>query len=236
MTSSRPLLFDFDGVILRNNAIQKIVEKKSAKYTEKKLRVSKNNGVNLNKILYTQYGHTAIGVAKMLELDYKHIVKEFNDSVYNDLMYEDIMKEHILFDDFERLRFLNEGLDIFKAEGLTDVYTCGLYTNAPLEWCENILAFMGYDIYSMFDKNRLFTSDNGYLKPDEHSYKYVEKKEEELGWIPGSDYPIQFIDDSLKNILPIMNDENWRTTWISDDDPKALRTLIEKEVTKRKTF
>ena len=230
--STHPMLFDFDGVILRNSVIQKIVETKAAKYVEKKLKLSSNNGVNLNKILYTHYGHTALGVAKLLEVDYKHIVQEFNDIVYKDFRYEFLMKEHLNFDDYERVHNLNNGLDIIKAEGLQDVYTCGLYTNAPMEWCENTLAFMGYDVYDLFDKNQCFTSDNGYLKPHKDSYTFVENRQEEMGWTPELSPPIHFIDDSLKNLLPVMNNDNWKITWMSEDEPTVLHSLIEKEIHK----
>lgn len=231
-TVRAPILFDFDGVILKNDKLGKYIETKAAKYVQKKLKVSETNGVNLNKILYRVYGHTVVGVSKTLEIDYKDITQEFNEFVYKDLHYHTLLNSTLSFIDTERLKYLHEGISVLKQNNLEQAYPVGLFTNAPLEWCINTMAFMGYDLNELFNEAHIYTSDTCLLKPQIDFYVHVEKQSQKHGWLPNGEHPIHFIDDSITNITPIIDNMNWKFTWLNSNNPMLLKTIIQKRMIK----
>lgn len=144
----------------------------------------------VNRVYYKTHGHTAIGVDP---LNYKQHILEYNDFVFSNVNYAHL-KHNITKDNEDALKRLTSSIKDEKY---------GLFTNAPLSWCENICWSANVDIYSFIDDTRCFTSDDGLIKPKKQIYEYVES---EL-----NDEHICFIDDNEINFKEISNKNRWET-------------------------
>lgn len=213
------ILLDFDGIILRNEKINKIIEEKSIDFVHKKLNKSHFKSERINKFLYKTYGHTANGIANYTSEKLEDIVLDYNDFVFDNINYQDL-SSYLTKDDKVRIKMLSHRSKIYE-------HKYGLFTNAPLSWCVSLFNFLEEDLFNMIDKDKVFTSDGGVLKPNKLVYEKVENNLENK---------IHFIDDSNINLLPIKNNNKWETHLVHSDDIKDLTDIIEKihNITSRK--
>ena len=176
----KTLLFDFDGVLIKNSKLESIIEDKSVEFISKRLH-NPPNPKDLNRDFYRNFGHTAIGLKyhikkkHKLQLDCNEYINDYNEYVFSNINYDDlktyISKENV-----------------------------GIFTNAPSTWCENIAMLMDFDIYEHVNEDFMFTSNEGLVKPILSSYNNVEEK---------INTDILFIDDSIQNLLPILYNDRW---------------------------
>jgi hypothetical protein len=218
------ILLDFDGIIFRNKAFTRIIEKKSIEFVEKYWNVSASHSKFLNKILYKKHGHTANGLAKLTKNSLPDVIKDYNDYVFvknvKHYEFEGLLNK----DDYVRFDTLSH----YMRNNMDGKY--GLFTNAPLVWCETVSLMIGYDLSHIIDYDKVFTSDEGLLKPNMDAYNNVTG-------VLSSEEKIHFIDDSVLNIEPVFNLENWEGYHINSNDPKtivdALKTIPDKFVVKQ---
>ena len=193
----KTLLFDFDGVLIKNNKIEKIIEEKSIEYVSRKLK-NHSDPKKLNRSFYKKYGHTAIGLKHFLHKEnnnidnYAELVLDYNQFVFSNIDFNDIKK------------YINKN-DIVHINNLLSISgnyysNVGIFTNAPSTWCENICKLIDIDIYEHIDDNLLFTSDEGLSKPLCNTYNNVEN------YVSND---ILFIDDSISNLMPVINRNKW---------------------------
>lgn len=203
------ILLDFDGVVLRNNNINKIIEEKSIDFVQNQLNLSHSKSYNINKRLYKQYGHTACGIAKIKNKNIKNMVLDYNNFIFENISFNDISSYLTEFDR-DRIEYLVNNKK----------YKLGLFTNTPISWCENILSCLGIDVNMLFNSDNIFTSDLGYLKPESEAYNNVEKN-------LSCDEIIHFIDDSSINLIPIKNKKNWIPYLSNSDEIDDLINILE---------
>lgn len=204
------ILLDFDGIILRNEKINKIIEEKSIHFVQKKLNKSYFKSERINKFLYRTYGHTANGIANYTSEKLEDVVIDYNNFVFDNINYQDI-SSYLTKYDKKRINMLLHRSKIYE-------HKYGLFTNAPLSWCENLFFFLEEDLFDMIDNDKVFASDRGVLKPNILVYKKVENNLEN---------EIHFIDDSYINLLPIKNNKRWKTHLVNSDDILDLTDIIE---------
>lgn len=196
----KTLLFDFDGVLIKNSKLESIIEDKSVEFISKRLH-NPPNPKELNRDFYRNFGHTAIGLKyhvkkkhKLQQIDCNEYIDDYNEYVFSNINYNDL-KTYISKDDRAHMK------RIFT---ITDTYhqkkNVGIFTNAPSTWCENIAMLMDFDIYEHVNEDFMFTSNEGLVKPILSSYNNVEEK---------INTDILFIDDSIQNLLPILYNDRW---------------------------
>lgn len=208
------ILLDFDGVIFRNKAFSRLVEKKSIEFVQKYWNVPPSQSNFLNKILYRKYGHTANGIAKTTNNNLENIIMDYNDYVFRkDVPYYQL--EGLLNkDDYIRFNTLSKYM-----QKNMDGSKYGLFTNAPLEWCEKVSLMLGYDLSYIIDYNRVFTSDEGLLKPNMDAYNNVMH-------VTSSEDKVHFIDDNIINIKPVLTIDNWEGYHVNSDDPEKIIDVL----------
>lgn len=187
---SSSILLDFDGVLIKNKNLGKLIEQKSIEFIKHKYSKSLHECTLVNTHFYKTYGHTALGLDTS---NYKQNILDYNQFVFSKLDYNELANM-ITDSDKELLSRMKEYS-----------YSFGLFTNAPLSWCENICHIAGTDIEHFIDDTKLFTSDNGLIKPKDEFYTHVENKLKK-------DKTIHFIDDSLINLNGIIaSNPKWVT-------------------------
>lgn len=208
------VVFDFDGVIVRNARMANVVGRASEQFVARHMGCTKKGSKVMNRNLYMKHGHTALGVAHVMRKDSREIVDDFNRFVYGRMNYA-LIEACVRQDDRMRLRELAE-LVVCR-----DVVT-GLFTNAPLDWCDKVCTIVGVDMDRIVNQGNYVTSDNCYLKPNIRSYHEVEAMFSDVTKRGGDIY---FLEDSLINIDPVYNRQtgvNWKCTLVRDDSVQSV--------------
>jgi FMN phosphatase YigB (HAD superfamily) len=195
------LLLDFDGVVVRNERIGAIVKDRSESFIAKKYNLTKSQSARVNRVFYKTHGHTAIGVDPE---NYKQHVLEYNDYVFSNLDYS-LLRAYITPTDVRSLRNV-----------VSHKKRYGLFTNAPISWCENMCALAHIDLYDFIDPSSCFTSDEGLIKPKKEIYDHVEESLENN---------IYFIDDSAINLEAVGDRDRWSTTLLGPDEDLSSRLI-----------
>lgn len=185
------ILLDFDGVIINNTNISSFVASKSEQFIAKKYNLSSHKSKQLNRVFYKTHGHTAIGVDPK---EYESHILDYNHYVFANIDYSNL-KNMITMKDKHNIKQLASSLEGEKY---------GLFTNAPISWCENICWAANMDIYDFIDDTKCFTSDNGLIKPKKKIYNLVESELK-------NDRTIYFIDDNEINFKEILHNDKWKT-------------------------
>lgn len=185
------ILLDFDGVIIQNKNIASFVATKSEQFIAKKYNLSCRESKKVNTVFYKTHGHTAIGIDPK---KYREHILEYNDYVFSNINYSSL--KHMITKQDE--------YNLTKLVCKNAIKKYGLFTNAPLTWCENICWMGNVDIYDFIEDTQCFTSDDGLIKPKKHIYDYVES---ELI----NDKTIYFVDDNKMNFDEIATNDRWRT-------------------------
>jgi FMN phosphatase YigB (HAD superfamily) len=205
---SSTILLDFDGVVIDNNHINKYITHKSIQFIQKKYHKGYKKATVLNKQLYSSCGHTAIGIDSD---NYKQNVLDYNEYVFSNINYDEI-------------RNLLVHADLIHMKKLCNYsFKFGLFTNAPIEWCENILMLANVDLYEVMDGDLCFSSNEGLVKPKKESYKNVESKLYNVD-------KIHFIDDNKMNFKEIIENEKWSTHWLNTSRYINLHTYLDRNL------
>lgn len=196
------VLLDFDGVIVRNDKIGKLIQHRSEKFVKKFLGISQTHAVVLNKLLYKKWGHTVNGIVEISnKRDHlRDVLYDYNTFVFKDDFPHDEVMSCITRHDAMWLDAIAEST---QRDDLYDKF--GLFTNAPLKWCESISFMLGKELSHFIDYDKIFTSDNGSLKPLSSAYEAIEHK-----LLDSNDGLIHFVDDTYINIRPIELSSKWK--------------------------
>ena len=175
-------VFDFDGVILKNENIANKINKLSNEFTFKSLHVTPKKSRELQTTYLHRLGHTSK-------------VCHYFDKSLSDTEWLQHYNSYVFSK--ENLTMLNSFLtddDIYHINRLYEIkysydYEYVLFSNANFIWINNILSQSNINSHLFFDD--VFCSDNNYLKPDDESYMNVENV-----------YPEHkvFIDDNITNL------------------------------------
>ena len=209
------VLLDFDGVVFNNKKIHEQVKQQSIRFLKHKKNISHNKAVQLNNSQYPLVGHTAL----IIDNDY-NTIQEYNNYVFDNDMMKTIqthMNEHDIN--------IIQDLIKTKQKYQFDFILC---TNAPFNYCEQILHHANVPFDILFSTQHIYTSDN--LKMLKPTYEYYSQIEKELV------NTIHFIDDSFTNIEIIQNNPRWSVHHFHDEQSisdylsgtKGIRTPADK--------
>tara|TARA_Y100000389_G_scaffold109924_1_gene107044 strand:+ start:23333 stop:23974 length:642 start_codon:yes stop_codon:yes gene_type:complete len=206
ITVSPCILLDFDGVVLKNKKVDSYITKKSIEHVAVSRNISLDHAKQLNTKLYPKLGHTSLINTDIHSLS--RSIKEYNNYVFNELDYSKI----------DRMLTKNDKSYVHKIFEIPNEQSIplGIFTNAPLSWCESVLMLCDIDINKEFSEKYLFTSDNSFVKPLQISYDVVEKSMKNRH--------IFFIDDKKSNLEPIEDKNKW--SGIHLDEKTSLHEIM----------
>lgn len=176
----KSLILDIDGVLVRDKPLLNHVQTNCVKYIKNKIPTCKDPH-NLNRLLFTTYGHTARGLQKMCSVD----TSDFNEFVYD--------KQVItrLWEVLSGTEFQQEAAEIHQ---LTNTgWKVSLFTNSPIEWAGQVAKAISDEVYINCPDSKLFSP----LKPEIEAYDF-----------PKHHVHI-FVDDQVRNLQPALKLANW---------------------------
>jgi FMN phosphatase YigB (HAD superfamily) len=223
---TRAILFDLDGVLLRNRAVARLTEEQVTRFVQRRLRTpTLLEAQNINRVMYTGFGHTLIGLQKVYGV--RDSVQEFNHAIYTPEFFQAV--SGALVRDAETracIRDARAALRHCRDRGVEPF----VFTNAPSIWANHALRVLG--ACNLVNENNQFTSDHmvstegQLLKPDPRLYERVRAVLCERGFGART----AFVDDSLTNLKPLIGDRSWDLFWLSASgyvDGSNLRTIRE---------
>ena len=234
----KAVVFDLDGVILRNKRLLKGVGNNCTKFVQmySKHPIDTYAAYQKNAKYYMTYGHSLKGIlAENHIVDDDHdavarLVKAFNDIVYN----------------YETLNDLHEFLHSHEFEDTTRIFgeicdICNvpvhILSNSPFKWCDPVVDRLQRlygtrctidTIYS--SSHRLLSTNTQQLfKPDMEVYDRVaadvlgatDTDTDVLGTTPS----LCFIDDSLTNVRPLKNAHIWQPILYNEEMKKCDKDI-----------
>lgn len=209
------LLLDVDGVILHHKPVLNKVSNNIVQYCAKELNIPFKDALQVNQLLYAEYGHSYRGLRKVFH--YQKPIHHYNTTVYNRHVIHDVLES--VKDTHQYTQYMHMQKIILKC--LHEDVPVYLFTNAPLLWCKTILSASGLDKF-IPDENILSCDHHVMLSYDTDGFKpvysvyetvarYIECKER-------LNYPVfMFVEDSFKNLIPIIRDASWLPIYLSSN-------------------
>jgi beta-phosphoglucomutase-like phosphatase (HAD superfamily) len=206
---------DFDGVILTTpNVKSQTVLKHVSDFTKVALnsqrtsyRLSDKTINIINQELYTAYGHTVLGVNRMLcsgtlsaSSPHAYALDDFNHMVYDTVTVEQSNRKENEMSDADACAW--RGFLTQMKQVNIPVY---IFSNAPLEWCETFIDMSEVDGFICDDK--WTKSSSFYVKPYPQIYRWIENK------FPDTD--LLFWDDKMINFKSCMHDPRWKKVLVN---------------------
>lgn len=193
------MMLDFDGVLLRNQRVQKFIGHRCTEYLAKRTGLSFAHAKRINQARYPVHGHTAF----VLERDFGIPTrpKEFNAGVYGDIDY-DRMRAMLTDRDITYTREFLETWNIDKRSSF-------VFTNAPRQWVLELDKVLRMP----FEDYRILGSDVlGYFKPDPRAYAEAEFF---VHLVMPHANALCLVDDSVENVKMAMVLPRWTGTYFS---------------------
>lgn len=185
-----PLLLDFDGVVLRSHAANKLVGARCRNYMGMYMGIRDPvQKRKVNQLLYKSHGHTLLGLQA---LGYRCNVFDFNEYVYSNIDYKNLA-QGVLDGEFSRV----------ELDALAEEFEVFIFSNARSDWVYGVCRELDYDISG---KCRVLDVGDYYLKPEQSAYKLALDMVRD--WVPNGK-PVMFVDDSLLNICGVINNPLW---------------------------
>lgn len=207
------LLLDIDGVLIRNKPLLKHVGHNCTKFVQKSSRqpIEYNMAAAINAKLYKTHGHTLRGLSVMYGPKYssEDMYSTFNKFVYDESTLG-MLATHLQSKEFLK--------DVEGFAEIADVCVekkapiC-LFSNAPESWCEPVCVALE-DIVGSRVCIQMCAHDTmypHYLKPDAEAYANVRRQvSSNSGNENGNGKHLIFVDDTLKNLIPVACDsQRW---------------------------
>lgn len=214
------LLLDVDGVVFSHRKTLKKVSSKVVEYVATQLNVDREEADSINNLLYTNFGHTQLGLNKVYKTS--NTSKDFADFVYDAKMIDEIKAIDLYDDNLKASVDIQYVVKSCKNHD-TDVF---LFSNAPYAWCRAIVDTMG--LKSIIEDKNILASDHdvfaGGLKPEKTVYDNVCNYL--MHMYRDSSLQISFVDDSFTNLIPIIGDGRWRPIYFNKEGTRIQNKRI----------
>lgn len=215
-SNSKALLLDVDGVVVKNNKLLSKVTTNITRYYAKKLHLPHKDAIKVNKVLYSEYGHSYRGLKKACGVT--STLDDFNYTVYdNDIMLEleELKKDYHHAMHSQHLRELAVACK-------TKEIPIYIFSNAPFNWCYKALEISGLCNYVPVDHiiscdhevPRHFHDDG--FKPIKGVY---DKLHDYIDFMECDNKTLAFVEDSFKNLVPIIGQHEWVPIYYGRDVP-----------------
>jgi|APGre2960657373_1045057.scaffolds.fasta_scaffold00921_5 FMN phosphatase YigB (HAD superfamily) len=202
LARGRAILFDVDGVLVRNRAVSAAIEKRVVNYVHTRANVPLDCASRVNRELYSAYGHTHTGLKAAYRI--KDTIHDFNTFVYDDKTilecYRELVSSSEACDGARALFTELRGAPVF------------LFTNAPDVWADAVVQALGLNIRM----ERRLTSSSFGLKPDDATYARVAAYAKADAGVE----TLVFVDDQLRNLVPVLNMPDWQPVLYAPDSPE----------------
>jgi FMN phosphatase YigB (HAD superfamily) len=214
------LVLDIDGVVLHAPRALGRVAQRATEYVQRELGLTdRRYAKRVNKLLYSQHGHTLIGLRKVFGAPLTN--RHFAEAVYGADTLATLAEEAATHPEIAR-RFQDvRGVLLRAQERDVPVY---LFSNAPETWTRKV-----YDLGKLsgfLPASRVISSDHpvfaGSLKPDPLVYENMEDllREDRAGnGRAGDALRVLFADDSYTNLIPTMNRQAWTNVYFNPKGP-----------------
>ena len=212
---SKVLLLDVDGVILQHRRILHQVSRNIVNYCKRELYVSEKTAITINQLLYTEYGHSYRGLRKVYDL--RRSLHHFNTTVYD---------EELVISVIETDKDINQHIHYMNLKDI--VLRCNiknvpvyLFTNAPLSWCKSVLSTSGLD--TLIPESQIISCEHdAMLLHDDDGFKPVAAVYETIKTFITNEHHLEdplyiFVEDSFKNLVPIIGDKSWCPVFFNSD-------------------
>jgi len=199
--TNRVCLVDFDGVILRNQNVIHSVKKRIVNYVGKVVQTKCPETSDLmNSYLYKTYGHTMIGLHKVLGAEKAGTLMDYNKYVYDGCQID----RTDFYDCRKDLKYWERFVSGMQEHGIP----VWIFSNAPKEWCSNFIGDR-QDIKYIYDH---VPYDVHHLKPNRGVYDLVNTM--------FGDKTIYFIDDKSDNFVG--EDDSWVNIHFSEQEENFI--------------
>lgn len=211
LAPKKALLLDVDGVVFNHKGLLRKVSSNVVNYVAKKLNVEQHEAAGINTLLYSQFGHTHIGMKRVYNID--HTIDDFSAHVYDDEMLD---KLHSTVLDGELMKNSTDVRLIANKCKMHDIEMY-LFSNAPYVWCKTVVdVLMLQDVIA---QDQILCSDHdvfqGSLKPQKRVYdtiaNVISHKHRD------DDIQLIYVDDSFTNLVPVLGDSRWRPIYFNKD-------------------
>lgn len=217
------LLLDVDGVVFNHRGLLRKVGNKVVNYVARQLNVEQYEAEGINHLLYSQFGHTYIGLKRIYNID--NTIDDFSAFVYNDEMLD---KLHSTPLNGELLKNSTEVRLIANMCKMNDI-DMYMFSNAPYVWCRTVVDVLM--LQDLFSYDQILCCDHdvfqGSLKPQKRVYdtvaNVISHKHRD------DDIQLIYVDDSFTNLLPVLGDSRWRPIYFNKDgvniNSKTITTI-----------
>ena len=194
-------LMDFDGVVMRNVHVHNAVRNRVDHYVGRVLKTECGEVQRkVNTYLYNTYGHSLLGLEKVVGRERAGTLRDFNTFVYEEINLD----RDVIFEVKKEIHEWNQFIAKMKVNGIP-VY---MFSNAPRDWCLNFI-----------DKNSVtgfigesMPLDSEYLKPEVRVFEVLNS------WFPND--TIYFVDDKIHNMKWSIKNENWVNIVFDESQPR----------------
>jgi FMN phosphatase YigB (HAD superfamily) len=205
------LLLDVDGVVFNHPVVLNRVASRVVKYVADELHMNMKEAEHVNKLLYSHYGHTFLGLQKVYNIDKSHA--HFSYNVYDPELISSIKQVQYDKDIVAHSKQVQKLIAKCEEKGIP-VY---LFSNAPHAWCKAVSQVTG--IHKYLHEDNIISSDhavfqhNGHdgLKPSRRVYDTLYR------FISHSQHDdmmhMVFVDDSFQNLMPVIGDPMWQPVY-----------------------
>jgi FMN phosphatase YigB (HAD superfamily) len=191
----RALLLDFDGVVVRNRMVHRVVADACTTCVARKAGVSLAEARRVNDALYPRLGHSSLVLTRHFGVP--TTPSEFNATVYDELLDYDFIA-----------RCLRSRADQEHARALANMIDSRntlVFSNAPWGWCERILSFLGIG-GAVMRSNAICSDSTQLFKPDPRAFAEAEFRASLA--VPGVQEFV-FVDDSPANVAAAADRPGW---------------------------
>jgi len=194
----RAVLFDIDGVLVRNPVISAAIERRAVSYVRSRAKLSgAREAAGVNRKLYTTYGHTHTGMKVVYRV--AETIDDYNAYVYDRETLFFCFKELVRGYDRNDSRAAMNVIASLRKKGVP-VY---LFTNAPDVWADALVQALDLDIRT---ERRLTSSFGVKMGGDVCLYERVSD------YVAEVDGPreLVYVEDTFRNLTPVMHHPNWQ--------------------------
>ena len=220
---SKALLLDVDGVILNQPRVLHKLGHKAVQFVQQHIPGKRNilQAAEINTLLYSNFGHTHRGLREVYGKKAPDVAT-FNQFVYD----KDLLSYLMIHDNDEILKTRGEQIKHLVEHAISLNIPCYLFSNAPDVWCNTILDMLS--ISTLIPSHQRLTSSHpvfqdNLLKPDASLYKnvatFVEQTHRE-------NLQLVFVDDSLTNLIPILNSPGWKPVLLKATDATIISDKV----------
>jgi FMN phosphatase YigB (HAD superfamily) len=214
------VLFDIDGVIVRNKPLLHKVGKNCTQFINliNRDQMYLSELEKYNEQLYNIYGHSLKGWLMENSDSKKYINSNYLYQLFNRYVYDGTilceLEKYLKSDEFKSIYYeMTDTISICNSYNIS----IGLFSNAPYEWCNIVANKINIPLTNVYSSDHELLHKNMLYKPDINAFNNIQhdmcNKNKNI-------HELIFIDDSLKNITAINNYRIWKPIYFNPENKK----------------